>query len=37
MSHPYFNAIPKIEFEGADSDNPFAFKYYDKSKVFFNT
>lgn len=33
MSHPYFNAIPKIEFEGVDSDNPFAFKYYDKSKV----
>lgn len=33
MSQPYFNDIPKIAFEGVDSDNPFAFKYYDKSKV----
>ena len=29
----YFSAIPDIQFEGADSDNPLAFKYYDKHKV----
>ena len=29
----YFDNIPKIKFEGADSSNPFAFKYYDKTKV----
>ena len=29
----YFSDIPKIRFEGAESDNPFAFKYYDKNKV----
>ncbi|GHA97739.1 xylose isomerase [Algimonas arctica] len=33
MSHPYFKDIPKIAFEGAESENPFAFKHYDKSKV----
>ena len=33
MSQSYFDAIPTIDFAGADSDNPFAFKYYDKSKV----
>ncbi len=29
----YFSAIPDIQFEGADSDNPLAFKYYDKHRV----
>ncbi|MGJ8559210.1 MAG: xylose isomerase [Litorimonas sp.] len=33
MSHPYFKDIPKIAFEGSESENPFAFKHYDKSKV----
>ena len=31
---PYFDAIPTIAYEGPDSDNPFAFRYYDaKQKV----
>lgn len=25
----YFNAIPDIHYEGPDSDNPFAYRYYD--------
>lgn len=29
----YFSDIPKIQFEGANSDNPYAFKYYDKNQV----
>ena len=29
----YFQGIPKIQFEGKESDNPFAFKYYDENKV----
>lgn len=29
----YFPSISKIEFEGRDSDNPLAFKYYDEDKV----
>ncbi len=29
----YFPAIGKINYEGPDSDNPFAFKYYDANKV----
>jgi len=29
----YFPRVPKIEFEGKDSDNPLAFKYYDESKI----
>lgn len=33
MSHPYFKDVPKIRYEGPDSDNPFAFKYYDPSKT----
>lgn len=28
----YFKGIPKIEFEGATSDNPLAFKFYDANK-----
>ena len=33
MSASYFADIPNIEFKGADSDDPFAYKYYDKSRV----
>ena len=29
----YFSHIPNIRFEGADSDNPLSFKYYDKTRV----
>jgi xylose isomerase len=30
----YFKSIPKIKYEGKESDNPFAFRYYDaKRKV----
>jgi xylose isomerase len=29
----YFPNISKIKFEGAESDNPLAFKYYDAEKV----
>ena len=33
MSKEYYNGIGKIKYEGADSDNPLAFKYYDPNKV----
>ncbi|UCS95237.1 xylose isomerase [Echinicola marina] len=33
MSKTYFPEIDKIKFEGKDSKNPFAFKYYDEQKV----
>jgi len=29
----YFKGIGKIKYEGKDSDNPLAFKYYDENKV----
>lgn len=29
----YFKGIDKIQFEGRESDNPLAFKYYDPEKV----
>lgn len=29
----YFKNIDKIKFEGPESDNPLAFKYYDENKV----
>lgn len=29
----YFSGIDKIAFEGKESDNPLAFKYYDENKV----
>ena len=29
----YFNNISKINYEGRDSKNPFAFRWYDESKV----
>ena len=25
----YFEGIPQIKYEGPDSDNPFAFRWYD--------
>ena len=32
-SKEYFPGIGKIPFEGPESDNPLAFKYYDENKV----
>ena len=29
----YFKGINAISYEGKDSDNPLAFKYYDHKKV----
>lgn len=29
----YFKGIDKIQYEGPESDNPLAFKYYDENKV----
>ena len=29
----YFKEIPHIKFEGKDSNNPLAFKYYDSEKI----
>ena len=29
----YFDHIPTIRYEGAQSDRPFSFKYYDKDKI----
>ena len=29
----YFKGIPQIKFEGRDSDNPFAFKFYDENRM----
>jgi len=29
----YFPGVGKIQYEGPDSDNPFAFKYYDENRV----
>ena len=28
----YFSKIPEIKFEGEESTNPFAFKFYDENK-----
>jgi xylose isomerase len=33
MSQSYFASIPPIEFEGATSENPLAYRYYDKDRV----
>ncbi|AWW31387.1 xylose isomerase [Echinicola strongylocentroti] len=33
MSNTYFPGIEKIKFEGRDSKNPFAFKFYDENKT----
>lgn len=29
----YFTGIPQIKFEGKDSDNPLAFRFYDENRV----
>jgi xylose isomerase len=29
----YFKGIPKIKFEGRESDNPLAFKFYDENRI----
>ena len=29
----YFKSIGKIKFEGIESDNPFAFRWYDENKI----
>ena len=29
MSKEYYRGIDKIQYEGPESDNPLAFKYYD--------
>lgn len=29
----YFPGIGRIRYEGKDSDNPLAFKFYDENKV----
>ena len=31
--HKFFKGIDKIKFEGKESDNPLAFKWYDENKV----
>ena len=33
MSKEYYKGIEKIKYEGSESDNPLAFKYYDPNKV----
>ena len=33
MSKEYYKGIGKIKYEGAESDNPLAFKYYDPNKI----
>lgn len=33
MNTEYFAGIPKVKYEGPDSDNPLAFKFYDENKV----
>ena len=33
MSKEYYKGIEKIKYEGSESDNPLAFKYYDPNKI----
>ena len=33
MSNEFFNNVKKIKFEGADTKNPLAFRYYDENQV----
>jgi len=33
MSTSFFPTVDKIKFEGKDSSNPFAFKYYDENRM----
>ncbi len=35
MSNTFFPSVDKIKFEGKDSSNPFAFKYYDENRKIF--
>ncbi len=30
---PYFRNIPQVKYEGPESDNPLAFRWYDENKV----
>ena len=32
-SKTYFKNIPQIKFEGRDTDNPFAFRWYDENQI----
>ncbi|MEO8416538.1 MAG: xylose isomerase [Ginsengibacter sp.] len=32
-SKEFFTNIPQVEYEGVESDNPFAFRWYDENKV----
>ena len=32
-SNEYFKNIPEIKFEGTESDNPFAFRWYDENRL----
>jgi xylose isomerase len=33
MAHSFFPQIGKIQFEGKESDNPMAFRYYDPNRI----
>jgi xylose isomerase len=33
MQKEYFKKVPQIKYEGKDSDNPFAFRWYDEKKL----
>jgi xylose isomerase len=33
VGREYFKKIPAIRFEGIESDNPFAFRWYDENKI----
>ena len=33
MAKTYFPSIGKISFEGRDSDNPMAFRFYDENRI----
>ncbi|MDB5051140.1 MAG: Xylose isomerase [Fibrobacteres bacterium] len=33
MAETYFKNIPSIKFEGPESENPLAFRYYDKNRM----
>ena len=33
MSEQFFNTVNKIQFEGPNSTNPLAFRYYDENQV----
>lgn len=33
LSHPFFAGLAPIRYEGPESDNPLAFRYYDKDRI----